>query len=378
MLRTDRNLLPLTIAVVLLAGVAASSTSIARPADGEEGKVFVGYLYGRPQGIDFSLYTHLCHAFVTADADGRIRPSRGVPDADLARQAHEAGVKMFISLGGWGWDEQFAAIMTDPEAEDRYIVSVLALVDESDYDGIDLDWEYPDTEQEVEGFERLVRRLRAGLDAIGERKERPMLLTMAASSNPGTLRWLRTEFLLETMDWVNVMTYDYAGPWTNYAGHNAPLFSSSKVPGRNRPSTEATMRYLIEERGIPADRLAVGIPLYGRGFAVSEPYASTEDAPELRIPQGNYTNLHRLLNEEGWTRLWDDEIKAPWLLAPDRSIVFGYDDAESVAIKTEWAMKQGFRGVFFWQVAADRLPDGSHPLQEAAREAWEGDDLQGR
>jgi chitinase len=40
-------------------------------------------------------------------------------------------------------------------------------------------------------------------------------------------------------------------------------------------------------------------------------------------------------------------------------------------------MQQGFRGVFFWQVAADRLPDGSHPLQEAARDAWEGDDPQG-
>ena len=48
-------------------------------------------------------------------------------------------------------------------------------------------------------------------------------------------------------------------------------------------------------------------------------------------------------------------------------MVIGYDDAESVAIKTQWAMKQGFRGVFFWQVHADRLPDGTHPLQEASR-----------
>ena len=30
-------------------------------------------------------------------------------------------------------------------------------------------------------------------------------------------------------------------------------------------------------------------------------------------------------------------------------------------------MKQGFRGVFFWQIAADRLPDGTNPLQEASR-----------
>jgi chitinase len=130
------------------------------------------------------------------------------------------------------------------------------------------------------------------------------------------------------------------------------------------------MRYLVEQHGMPASRLAVGIPLYGRGFAVAEPYASTKGAARTRLPGGNYANLHRLI-EQGWTRRWDDETKTPWLIAPDRKAVIGYDDAESVALKTEWAMKQGFRGVFFWQVAADRLPDGSHPLQQAARKAWE-------
>ena len=57
---------------------------------------------------------------------------------------------------------------------------------------------------------------------------------------PGTLKWLDKAFLLETMDWINVMTYDYTGDWTSYAGHQSPLFASSKQPGgslapRNRP-----------------------------------------------------------------------------------------------------------------------------------------------
>ena len=77
-------------------------------------------------------------------------------------------------------------------------------------------------------------------------------------------------------------------------------------------------------------------------------------------------------HEQGWTRRWDDETKNPWLVSPDGSMVIGYDDAESVGLKTEWAMKRGFRGVFFWQVAADRLPDGTNPLQEASRKEWDG------
>jgi chitinase len=347
------------------------SLVLAAPGEGDE-KVFVGYVFGRPQNLNYQLYTHLCHAFLVAEENGEIRIPRGIPPRDLTGEAHKAGVRVLISLGGWGWDRQFAAIVSHPEAEDRYVKDVLAFVDESDYDGIDLDWEYPDTEAEVVGFERLTRRLREGLDALGSKKSRPMRLTMAASSNPGTLRWLRRDFLLENMDWINVMTYDFAGDWTPYAGHNAPLHASSKVPGNPR-SVELCIDFLTKKHGMPADRLALGIPLYGRGFPVSKPYESTKNAPKRRVPGGGYRNLHKLLQEGQWTREWDDETKTPWLLSPDHDAVIGYDDVESVRLKTDWAMKQGLRGVFFWEVNGDRLPDGSNPLQEACRKVWEAD-----
>lgn len=359
----------------LLAAALLAAWSVA-PARADVGaknppRVFVGYVFGSTRGIDYKLYTHLAHAFITADADGKLNPARSVPSRDLTAEAHRHGVQVLASLGGWGWDEQFRAIAASPEAEQRYVAAVLTLVDEFDYDGIDFDWEYPDTEAEVAGFERMTRRFRAGVDAIGKRKDRPMRITMAASSNAGTLRWLKTEFLVETMDWINVMTYDYTGDWVSYAGHQSPLFGSSKQPGEPKRSTAATLEHLLNNRKIPADRLALGIPLYGRGFPVGEPYASTKGVAKRRLP-GDYRNL-AALPAEGWTRTWDDETKNPWLTAPDRSAVIGYDDADSVALKAEWANRHGLRGVFFWQVAGDRMPDGSHPLQEAARKAWAAD-----
>src|SRR5262249_27779205 len=154
--------------VWLACGTAPESAAGAPGEPGDE-KVFVGYLYGSTQDIDFRLYTHLCHAFLTADGDGKIRPSRNVPNRTLTADAHKAGVQVLVSLGGWGWDKQFASIVAAPEAEDRYAKDVLSLVDENDYDGIDLDWEYPDTETEIVGFERLSRRFRTELDAIGRK-----------------------------------------------------------------------------------------------------------------------------------------------------------------------------------------------------------------
>lgn len=368
-LSTGRMALTLVWSIIPLSLLVLASRASAGD-EPEKAKVFVGYLFGPPRDLDFSLYTHLCHAFVTAGPDGKLNANRGVPNRELTAQAHEAGVKVLASLGGWGWDEQFAAIVSNPEAEARYVDAVVKLVDENDYDGVDLDWEYPDTAEEVKGFERLVRTFRSRLDAIGEAKGRPMLVTMAASSNMETLNWLDPKFLLETMDWVNVMTYDYAGEWSDRAGHNAPLFGSSKWGVKNPRSLAATMTHLVEKRGMPADHLAVGLPLYGRGFNVPEPYASTKDAPKKRLPGGSYQAIPDLI-KQGWTRSWDDETKTPWLTAPDGSAVIGYDDAESIRLKTEWAMSKGFRGVFFWQVNGDRLPDGSNPLQSAAHQAWE-------
>ena len=193
---------------------------------------------------------------------------------------------------------------------------------------------------------------------------------MAASASPSTLKWLSNKLLLETMDWINVMTYDYTGDWTSYAGHHSPLFASSKQPGAPQ-STELTMKYLVD-RGMPANRLAVGLPLYGKGFAVSEPYAKTKKAAKGQaVKGGSYSNIEKLLKDKGWTRKWDDETKNPWAIAPDGSAVIAYDDAESIALKTDWAMKQKFRGVFFWEIKDDLLPDGTYRLQAAARKKWE-------
>jgi chitinase len=362
----------MTLIATLVIGLSRPLDAAAEENKSANDKVLVGYVFRRPEKINFGLYTHLCHAFLVPNEDGTIRPNRSCPSRELVADAHQADVRVLISLGGWGWDKQFAAIVSKPEAEDRFVAAVMDIVDQYDYDGIDLDWEYPDTNEEIVGFERLCRRFRKQLDELGQKKGRHLPQTMAAAANPPTLKWLTNDLLLETMDWVNVMTYDMAGDWTAYAGHHSPLYVSSKQPGTPR-STELSLKYLVD-RGMPADRLAVGLPLYGKGFAVSEPYASTRNTKGGgRVPRGgNYANIAKLLKEEGWTRKWDDETKNPWAIAPDGSAVIGYDDADSIGMKTEWAMRQGFRGVFFWQIGGDLTPEGSNPLQEAARKELRG------
>ena len=357
----------------IAASPGAESNGAADDRHGAPDKVFVGYVFQQPRKIEFSLYTHLCHAFITPREDGSVRSSQSCPSRQLVADAHQAGVKVLVSLGGWGWDKQFAAIVSQAGiARTATSKSVMTIVDEYDYDGIDLDWEYPDTKTGG-------RRLRAADSPTsarsstrsGKKKGRQMFVTMAASSNPARSSGSARDFLLETMDWINVMTYDYTGDWTDYAGHHSPLFASSKQPGPPR-STELTMKYLLESAACPP----TGWRWAFRSTAAASPSPSPTPSHERRRQEprsrgGNYSNIATLMNEQGWTRQWDDETKNPWLISPDGSVVIGYDDAESVALKTDWAMKQGFRGVFFWQIRADDIADGTIPLQEAAHRKWE-------
>lgn len=304
-------------------------------------------------------------------ADGSLQVTQSVPDANFVAEAHRAGVRVLISLGGWGHDATFAAIVLDPVAEQRLIDSVLELVEESGYDGVDLDWEYPDSREEIPGFERLAQSLRAGLDILAERRGDPTLLTMAAAAHPKTLEWLSNDFLLETMDWVNVMTYDYAGGWAAFAGHNAPFTPSIRAPIEGRHSVTTTFEYLLKHRGLPPDRFALGLPLYGRAFTVEQPYENPTGTNE---PGRSVTySENRRLAAAGWTRVPDDETQTPWLRSPSGDRILGYDDADSIRRKTRWARQQRLRGVFFWEVSQDRLPEGGNPLQGAAKDAWQSE-----
>src|SRR5262245_35945411 len=115
--------------VVLFACLACASATGAQQTNNPESNVFVGYLFRQPAKINFGLYTHICHAFITADENGILRTNQAIPSRELTTQAHGAGVQVLVSLGGWGWDKQFAAIVSNPEAEDRYAKAVLELVD---------------------------------------------------------------------------------------------------------------------------------------------------------------------------------------------------------------------------------------------------------
>src|SRR4029078_5704539 len=116
-------------------------------------------------------------------------------------------------------------------------------------------------------FVTLARQMRRAFDAAGLADRRQYLLTIAAGIDRkhlydrGSAAWMRE--LAKELDWVNLMTYDYHGTWENAAGFLAPFGRDPADPSEGNVKDSVDL-YLRE--GVPARKLLLGLPFYGKGW----------------------------------------------------------------------------------------------------------------
>ena len=347
----------LGLVVLILAALAPQEP---RPAP-----IVLGYYpcwVARPSAkeIKFDRFTHLAHAFLESDGEGNLQFTKSMPSRDLVQRAHDHRVKVLLSLGGARSAKTFREIVRVPRTLERYAAAVVFAATENGYDGLDLDWEPTEGDEDRQGIVLLVRALRGAWPKA--------ILSMAAFASAWYGKALDAEELRKHVDFLNVMTYDFHGPWSGHAGHNAPLRGAADDEDGAVASVESGMAYWTEKRKWPADRLNVGIPCYGRGFAVKE----WHQKPSGKAAHESIDH-HEIagLIQDGWRRAWDAKVGVPTLLKEGVTELISYEDPESAALKGKWAREKGFRGVFFWNIEQD-WSDGDHEIVRSAAAAFRG------
>jgi chitinase len=317
-----------------------------------------------PPAIRYELFTHLAHAFVTATTEGLLRTEGNLPSEDLTRRAHNAGVKVLLSVGGADSGAYMGDICLDDARRANFIGQLLTMVERYGYDGIDLDWEFPRNSAERDALTTLARELR---EALGKRR----LLTAAQSGTPEICRLVDMRALQDYLDFVSVMTYDIHGPWSGHAGHNAPMRTPSGDRARcTSHSLEAQMAHWRLSGSWGPERLLVGIPCSGRGFPVPRWYMDLPKKSKYAREYVAFRDVEKLL-QEGWKKHWDEEAGVPWLASPTGQEIISYDDEASAKEKGAWAKKEGYGGIFFWEITQD-VVGGRNRIVEAARAGFLG------
>ncbi len=318
-----------------------------------------------PSSINYDLYTHLCHAFANPDENGHLKVSGNMPSAELITLAHQKNVKVLLSLGGYQSTSHFAKVTADVHSRDKFVSETLSFVKEHGYDGIDLDWEFPNTTQTMQAYTCLIDSYRTGLDSLENGKQK--VLCAALSGTAWNSKYVDLKAVAAKVDFINVMTYDGHGGWSQHSGHNAPLYpSDSDTTFCQKATVDAMMTYM-ENEGIPPQKLLLGFPLYAREF-VSSGLGKEVDPKKAIYDYISYKNIP-LYIEEGWTYHWDESAHVPWLSSCTNDRVISYDDVRSTRDKANYAKRKHYRGIFFWEITQD-LIDKKNVLVKVARDEF--------
>lgn len=319
-------------AAMLMAGCGPSSKKQAGGDAPQGGKIVVAYVCSGDTPLpDPHSMTHINYAFgeVDEDFDGVAIQNEKRLHAIAGLKSQNKQLKVLLSIGGWG-SGRFSEMAADSLLRQAFAADCRRIVADFGIDGIDIDWEYPtqggagisSSPDDTGNYTLLMRDLRR---AIGEGK----LLTLASVASA---QYVDFKAILPYIDYVNIMSYDMA----NAPKHHAPLYVSEHTGAMS--CDRAVKAHL--DAGVPADRLVLGMPFYGRGG-------------EGALPTMGYADIARAKEEHACTEQWDEVAKVPYLANGKGEMMLGYDNPRSLGIKCQYILDKGLLGGMYWQYDAD-------------------------
>ncbi len=361
------------IARPLLLLLVLSALALGLPATADErpgSAVIVGYVFDRDgsAAIDAKAaeeLTHVNYAFVPMRS-GRLAEldaerTSGLRALTELRRSHPR-LRVLVSVGGWLGSKGFSDMALTAAGRRAFVESAVLFLRRHDLDGLDLDWEYPGLPgagnphrpEDRAHFTALLAELRAAFDArpaAPAADERRLELTIAAAASEDYLAHVDLPAVARSVDLVNLMTYDFREAESgDKAGHPANLRTHPADP--DAQSAEASVRRYLAA-GVPAGKLVLGVPFYGRGWrGVGEGGLYTRGRPLAGVDVGSYPKVLALVGKDGWRRGWDEAAQAPFLSNPQGGFV-SYEDPESLRLKCRFVREQGLAGVMFWEYHAD-------------------------
>jgi chitinase len=285
------------------------------------------------------------------------------------KQLHP-NLKVLISLAG---APGFSAAAATDSGRQAFVASCIDLFMNGNvapgisaagvFDGIDIDWEFP-AASDTANVTLLMREFRKQLNALGRTNDHHYLLTMFGPAGQQNFSNIELAKVARTLDFYNVQGYDFHGTWETTTNHASPLYDSPQDPVA---SENFNIDYTINaylQAGVPARKLVMGIPLYGRGwtgvpnihhglYQTSTGPAPFAPADFLQTPGVETYLTLSTATSAGYQRYLDLRRIAVWLYNSSTQTFWTYDDPLTVRLKTIYINRGGLGGAFVWAVKDD-------------------------
>ncbi|RYP63620.1 hypothetical protein DL771_009179 [Monosporascus sp. 5C6A] len=268
-------------------------------------------------------------------------------------------LKMLISIGGWSWSTNFPAVASNPTARANFAKNAVKFMGDWGMDGVDIDWEYPASPAEGNDYVKLLDAVRAELDSYAAQNAPGyhFLLTSAVPAGPKNYNNMNLGEASKRLDYLYLMAYDYAGKWDTTSGHQANLYPSTENPVATPFSTEKAVNDYLA-LGVPAEKIVLGMPLYGRAFEATDGIGK----PYSGVGQGSWEEGiydYKVLPQAGAKEIYDEKAGATYSYDSAARRVVSYDTPDMVSKKVSYLQGKGLGGSMFWEASGDKTDAGS-------------------
>ncbi|CAA91153.1 GH18 domain-containing protein [Caenorhabditis elegans] len=299
--------------------------------------------------------THVIFAFILVHKDGTIKFKYGTKDGffDMKRKSMELnrGLKVMVSIGGYESSPLFSDVLV--KKKKKLIASIALLVKKFDLDGVDIFWNWPSITDQS-NYLIFIRELRKKLtnlkDENGRSNEYVISVIAPSSSSHSEYPYKWTE-ILENVDFINVITFEYFYE-ANKIGPHSPLY------GGSFGNVDDTLKYLICRTRTP-NKLNMVVSFNGIYWGnTTLPF----DDKGVWIPddsaQGPYSY--------GWKQFarmshgfdqndfeWNEETRTPYIWKADTQQFLTFENEKSLTEKMNYAVAHNIGGVAMYTIDDD-------------------------
>ncbi|XP_056017198.1 chitotriosidase-1-like [Ostrea edulis] len=352
-----------------------------------------------PKDIDPQLCTHIIYAF--GKLVGNTITNFEWNDNDEynnlyaqvnAHKQQNPKLKTLLAMGGWTAGSLiYSNMASTAQNRKEFIDSSIAWLRKYNFDGLDMDWEYPANRDgkpyDKANFAHLCKETREAFDneAATTGRER-LLFTSAVGAGRSVIDTAYdVPVMAQYMDFICTMTYDLHGSWESFTGLHTGLYASNNDSDKTLNVASAAEYW--HQKGVPREKLIIGLGTYGRSFTlvdtskhwVGAPASGAGRAGPYTREKGflSYYEICEMQRSGQGTTYRDPVAKVPYFVNPSTKLWVGFDDKTSIYTKvTDLIIKGGYGGAMIWSLPLDDFKgtmcgEGKYPLISLMKETLE-------